>query len=211
MDNVCHTLVGAALAECGLRRRTRYATAALLLGANLPDIDVLALFGHHGLGFRRGITHGIPALIVWPFVLTAVILAWHRLVTRDSRLETQTTHPIELLKLSAIAILTHPTLDWMNTYGMRWLMPFDGTWTSADALFIVDPWLYLMLGAAWIVGAAYRRGVGAHALPPRGERFARGMVSFASVYIVSMLALSPYGKSLAARQLGLVNPTRREL
>jgi inner membrane protein len=70
MDNVCHTLVGAALTECGLRKKTRYATA-LVLGANLPDIDVLALFGHNGLGFRRGITHGILALIVWPFILTA--------------------------------------------------------------------------------------------------------------------------------------------
>jgi inner membrane protein len=63
MDNLCHSLVGAALAECGLRRRTRYATFALVIGANLPDIDVLALFGDNGLGFRRGITHGIPALL----------------------------------------------------------------------------------------------------------------------------------------------------
>src|SRR5262245_51360794 len=104
MDNLCHSLVGAALAECGLRRRTRYATFALVIGANPPDLDVLALFGDDGLGFRRGITHGIPALIVWPFVLTAVIMAWHRLVRRESHLEVR---PRELLTLSAVAILTH--------------------------------------------------------------------------------------------------------
>ena len=205
MDNLCHTLVGAALGECGLRRRTRYATFALVIGANLPDIDVLALFGDDGLGFRRGITHGIPALIVWPFVLTGLILAWHRLVKKDSH---PAPGPRELLGISALAILTHPTLDWMNTYGMRWFMPFDGRWFSADALFIVDPWLYLTLGAAWIVGWAHRRTGGS---AERRERFARGMVMLAAVYIVAMIALSAYGKRIAARELALENPTRRDL
>jgi inner membrane protein len=201
MDNLCHSLVGAALAECGLRRRTRYATFALVIGANLPDIDVLALFGDNGLGFRRGITHGIPALVVWPFVLTGLILLWHRIA---SRAPSPAPVPQELLKISALALVTHPTLDWMNTYGMRWLMPFDGRWFSADALNIVDPWLYLMLGAAWIVG---RFG----GLEIRGERFARRMVSLAAVYIIAMMGLSAYGRRIASRELGLENPTRRDL
>ena len=42
MDNLCHTLVGAALGKAGLQKRTPLATAALLIGANLPDVDVLA-------------------------------------------------------------------------------------------------------------------------------------------------------------------------
>jgi inner membrane protein len=201
MDNLCHSLVGAALAECGLRRRTRYATFALVLGANLPDIDVLALFGGNGLGFRRGITHGILALMVWPFVLTGLLLLWNRIAARAPR---PAPVPQELLKLSALAILTHPTLDWMNTYGMRWLMPFDGRWFSADALYIVDPWLYLILGAAWIVG---RFG----GLELRGERFARRMVSLATGYIIAMMALSAFGKRIATKQLALENPTRRDV
>jgi inner membrane protein len=224
MDNLCHSLVGAALAECGLRKRTRYATAALVIGANFPDIDVLALFGDNALGFRRGITHGIPALILLPFVLTGILMVWNRAFPRRGRPERPPLQPplrpVELLKLSAVAIITHPTLDWMNTYGMRWLMPFDGTWTSADALFIIDPWLYLMLGAAWIVGSSYRRsGLSSdglivstsHRLGSRGERFARLMTRLAAVYIAAMMGLSAFGRSLAARQLGLENPTRTEL
>ena len=208
MDNLCHSLVGAALAECGLRRRTRYATFALVIGANLPDADVLALFGGDGLGFRRGITHGIPALILWPFVLTGLIVAWSRLMSRYPRAAIPSplqTRPAELLKISALAILTHPTLDWMNVYGMRWLMPFDGTWVSADALFIVDPWLYLLLGAAWIVGRTNRHEVS------KSERFARGMVAMAVVYVVAMMSVSAYARGIATRQLGLENPTRRDL
>ena len=72
MDPICHTLVGAALAEAGLKHRTRYATATLLIGANLPDVDVLSYAfggGLTALAFRRGWTHGVLALAVLPVVL----------------------------------------------------------------------------------------------------------------------------------------------
>ena len=41
MDNVCHTLVGAAMAEAGLKRHSAYASATLMIAANIPDLDVL--------------------------------------------------------------------------------------------------------------------------------------------------------------------------
>jgi inner membrane protein len=51
-------------------------------------------------------------------------------------------------------VLTHPALDWLNNYGMRWLMPFDGRWFYGDALFIVDPWVWLVLGGVVFLGAS---------------------------------------------------------
>ena len=36
-------MVGAALAEAGLKRRTPLASATLMIGANFPDIDVVAV------------------------------------------------------------------------------------------------------------------------------------------------------------------------
>ena len=59
-----------------------------------------------------------------------------------------------LLALAALAVLTHPTLDWLNNYGMRWLMPFDGRWSYGDALFIVDPWVWLALGGVLFLGGS---------------------------------------------------------
>lgn len=53
--------------------------------------------------------------------------------------------PGQLLLLSFIAILSHPLLDTLNTYGVRWLMPFSGEWFYGDTLFIVDPWVWLAL------------------------------------------------------------------
>src|ERR687896_2202909 len=106
MDNICHTLVGAALSEAGLKRRTALGAATLMIGANFPDIDVVAVPLGHGVDFRRGWTHGVLALIVLPFALSAIMLAWHRWVTaprsRRAGRETRDAVPRELLLLSAI-------------------------------------------------------------------------------------------------------------
>jgi membrane-bound metal-dependent hydrolase YbcI (DUF457 family) len=31
--------------------------------------------------------------------------------------------------------LSHPALDFLNVYGVRWLMPFDATWFFGDVLY----------------------------------------------------------------------------
>jgi inner membrane protein len=205
VDNLCHSLVGAALAETGLRRRTRYATATLVLGANFPDVDIAAAFTEHGLGFRRGITHGLLALVVLPFVLTGLMVAWARL---RGQLHAE-VRPRQVFLLAAIAIATHPLLDWMNVYGMRWLMPFDGTWFYGDALFIIDPWLWLLLGTAWGAGRLWRGRGGAG--PRNGERLARGLVGLSAVYVAGMLAVSIMGRGVARRSLGLASAPPRVL
>lgn len=184
MDNICHTLVGAALAETGLKRRARLGAATLMIGANFPDIDVVAVPLGTGLSFRRGWTHGVLALVVLPFVLTGLMLWWDRRRARRSTERVERAHPRELLLLSALAILTHPALDYLNTYGVRWLMPFSGRWFYGDALFIVDPWLWLMLLIAVVLG---RRS-------SRGPRNARVVLGAAALYIVAMI-----GASLALR------------
>ncbi len=64
-----------------------------------------------------------------------------------------------LFALCYLAVATHPTLDWLNTYGMRWLMPFSDTWYFGDSVFIMDPWLWLMLGVGWLIGRRPTRGL----------------------------------------------------
>jgi inner membrane protein len=150
LDPIAHTLTGAALAAAGLRRATPLAGAALVIGANVPDIDVFASFAgdYEAIAFRRGWTHGVLALVLWPFVLAAVLLAWDRYVRRRRNPDAAPARAGPLLGVAAIAVVTHPTLDWLNNYGLRWLMPFDGRWFYGDALFIVDPWVWLVLGGA---------------------------------------------------------------
>jgi len=195
MDNVCHTLVGAALAEAGLKRRTALGGATLMIGANFPDIDVLAVPLGHGVDFRRGWTHGVLALVVLPFMLTATMLAWDRWVAAPRAVRQGIDRPRgaaiprQLLILSAISILTHPTLDWMNEYGMRWLMPFSGKWFYGDTLFIVDPWLWGALG----LGVALARRTG-----PRSAHIA---LAASAAYIVAALAFGTASRRIARREL----------
>lgn len=141
-------MVGGTLAAAGLRRVTPLATTALLVGANLPDVDVVtAMAGPYAsLALRRGLTHGIPALLILPLLLTAVLLFWDRRVRRRLEPSGRTAKGLPLLGISYLAVATHPTLDWLNNYGMRWLLPFDGRWNYGDALFIIDPWVWLILG-----------------------------------------------------------------
>jgi inner membrane protein len=180
MDNLCHTLVGAALAETGLKRRTALGSATLMIAANFPDIDVIAVPFGHSLGIRRGITHGLPAQFLLPFVLTAIMIGWHRWRGRG-----EAPDPRGLLVLSAIGIFTHPLLDWMNTYGMRWLMPLDGRWWYGDTLFIVDPWILLALLAGVVISRRRERRSSPAARTP--ARVALGAVA---VYIGLMVTLS---------------------
>jgi len=149
MDPLTHTLVGANLSATRLGEKTRFAAAALLVGANLPDVDGVCYFVDRdlALGFRRGWTHGVLALVVLPLILTGILMLIDRLRPGERRVD-----PRWLLALSTIAVWTHPSLDWLNTYGMRWLMPFSGTWFYGDAVFIMDVWLWLALGVGYLVG-----------------------------------------------------------
>lgn len=151
MDNITHTFVGAALAEAGLKRRTPLGATTLMIGANFPDIDVIAVPLDLGFEWRRGVTHGFLALAVLPFVLAGIMWLGDRYLRRR---QDPTAIPADFKQLSvlaAISIATHPILDFMNEYGMRWLMPFVDRWYYADGLYIVDIWILaaLILGVVW--------------------------------------------------------------
>jgi inner membrane protein len=162
MDPLAHTLVGATLAETGLKKTTPLAATTLILGANAPDLDFFIglVDPDYSLHLRRGITHGVLAMVVLPLVLTGLMVALGRF--RSARGKAPPPRPGVLLGLALLSVLTHPTLDWMNTYGVRLLMPFDGRWFYGDALFIVDPWVWLLAASALVLATTRSRlGVGA--------------------------------------------------
>lgn len=49
---------------------------------------------------------------------------------------------------SFIVSATHPLLDWTNNYGIRFFLPWSQKWSYGDLVFIVDPFLWLILGGA---------------------------------------------------------------
>ena len=176
MDNLCHTLVGAALGEAGLKRHTRFASATLMIAANLPDIDVLVFATDTpAVAFRRGWTHGPIAQLVLPVVLTAAVVGVSRWSLSRARADGTPARAGALLLLSWLGVVSHIALDSLNPYGLRWLAPFDWTWFYGDVLFIIDPWLWIILaGGLWL---ARRTG---SAVPVRHALFAAGL------YILAM-------------------------
>ncbi|WP_086607711.1 metal-dependent hydrolase [Erythrobacter donghaensis] len=156
MDNLTHSLVGAVLGQAGLKKTTGLAMPALIIGANLPDVDAACLFwleGTEHLAFRRGITHGPPALVLLPLVLAGILWTFDRWQTkRGTRPEGRLPMRFGwLYAMAFIGCLSHPFFDWLNVYGIRLLEPFSSEWFYGDTLFIIDPWLWAMLIAAiWV-------------------------------------------------------------
>ena len=184
MDPICHTLTGAALGKAGLARRTPLGLGTLMIAANLPDIDV-AVYATSTLAvsFRRGWTHGVLAQAVLPLALAAVMLAIARARGKPASFA-------QLALLSYAGVLSHVFLDFLNSYGLRLLMPFSNRWFYGDTLFIVDPWLYLMLALGlWLATRRERRD------DPRPWRPARVALALASIYIAAMWGMTLLAKT----------------
>ena len=161
MDNLAHTLVGAALGQAGLKRKTGLGMATLMIAANLPDLDVIGLAFGENLAWRRGWTHGPLALVILPLLLAWIMVAYDRWQARRGK-RPEGRLPVRfkwVLALAYIGALTHPLLDFLNTYGIRCLMPFSERWFYGDALFIIDLWLWSALGLGiWLSRRRERAG-----------------------------------------------------
>jgi len=192
MDNLAHTLAGLAIAESGLRRKTAFGATTLAIAANLPDVDALIYLvgdGVDALAFRRGWTHGVLAMIVLPLLLAACMRGLARLRNeRDGRAGADWRW---LIVLSAIGVWSHPLLDLLNTYGVRLLMPFSGRWFYGDALFIIDPWLWMALLVGIVASRLWR-----------STSPARIAVGAVSVYALAMAASSRVGRGIVEDQAG---------
>ncbi|HEX8842220.1 MAG TPA: metal-dependent hydrolase [Sphingomicrobium sp.] len=143
MDNLTHSLVGAVMGRMGLKRLTPRAMPALIISANLPDVDSFFArpLGYEAIEAHRGFSHGIGGLVTMPILAAAIILLWEKLRAGKER-------PVRLgplLLVCFLGVLSHPVLDFMNTYGVRLLDPLSQRWFYGDTLFIMDPWIWLML------------------------------------------------------------------
>jgi inner membrane protein len=163
--------------------------AAALFCSTTALSKVAAGVGCDPLAAHRGFTHGIGGLVTMPFVAVAIIYAWEKL--RPGK-----EGPLKfggLLLACLVGVLSHPLLDFMNTYGTRLLEPFSDRWFYADTLFIMDPWIWIAL----IVGLE---------MSWRAERLGRDWRHPAAWAFAGVLGYVGINAAISARAVALTAP-----
>jgi membrane-bound metal-dependent hydrolase YbcI (DUF457 family) len=161
LDNLTHTLFAATLSRTPLARAGRGATAALVLGSNAPDIDVVSAAGGAltYLDWHRDVTHGLVGIAGLGLLTAGVVwLALHRPSRATSPRPPPASLP-RLLGLACLGVALHIVMDLPTPYGTRVLSPFDGRWFTTDWIPIVDIYLLAVLAAGLLVGRKTRRGI----------------------------------------------------
>src|SRR6267378_930440 len=150
MDNLTHSLIGLAASKAGLEKLSPGTTTLCVLAANAPDSDILVLifggrwaFLHH----HRGITHSIVGTAALALMLPLIFYGGNLLLSRLRGTTVRVRLP-GLIFASLIVIATHPLMDWTNNYGIRFLLPWNPEWFYGDFVFIIDPFIWIVLGGA---------------------------------------------------------------
>jgi inner membrane protein len=182
MDNLTHSLTGLMLSRTGLNRFYPRSTLVLVLAANVPDIDFVAIargplyyFEQH-----RGITHSIaaaPLMALLPVLVAGAIgktmrgwaVAWC---------------------LSLIGVASHLLLDWTNAYGIRLLFPFSAQWFHLDLINLFDLIIWAVLLLGWL-GPMLGKLVSGEIGAPSGS--GRGLAIFALAFFL----IYDFGRFLA--------------
>lgn len=211
MDNLSHTLAAVALSQAGLNRKTRFATLTLIVGANLPDIDLVSALGGAAsyLKYHRSITHSIVGAAVLAGVLGSAVYFLGRMAPPGKK----SVPPLNarwLFVISGIALGSHLLMDFTNSYGTRLFLPFDAHWYAWDIMPIIDLLLWALLILGLLLPPLFRlisEEVGAPKTKPRaGAIFA--LCSMLALWGVRDVAHRRVLGMLDAHTYGQENPVR---
>lgn len=154
MDTATHLVMGAALGGLATldpvvatEPMTKYAVmTAAVIGSQAPDIDTILKLRNNAVYIRnhRGATHSIPAVILWPLLITGILA----LVFPGSDV-------LHLWLWSQIAVFLHVFVDIFNAYGTQALRPFSSKWIALGVINTFDPFIFSAHVAGlllWLIG-----------------------------------------------------------
>ena len=162
MDNLAHTLVGAALGRAvGAGRGVPAAGWIGAVASNAPDWSefLLGFWPSRGsiayYSLHRGITHSFAGAAVSSAGIALAV--WLLLAALRRPRERKNGNPAPRLRIGVLALLvgaavfSHVYMDWQGSYGLRPFLPWNATWYYADWVAIVDPffWLVPLVALAW--------------------------------------------------------------
>lgn len=158
MDPLTHSLAALVVARAGAGRifspeaapSPSYATPALLLAANVPDIDYLVLVAspttyleHHAA------THSLAGAVLLGGALALAFWFWRRKRAEPRLLP-------NLMLVCLLGVLSHLLLDWSTPYGIEWGWPVKNAWYALDWFAFIDLWLLVILLLGLALPALFR-------------------------------------------------------
>ncbi|HLR64710.1 MAG TPA: metal-dependent hydrolase [Pseudogracilibacillus sp.] len=121
--------------------------AGTMLGSQAPDFDTVLKLKSNAAYIRnhRGLTHSIPAVILWGILIASLIY----LIVPDVAF-------FHLWLWTFIAVILHVFVDLFNAYGTQALRPFSSKWVAFGFINTFDPYIFTLHLAgiiAWVLGA----------------------------------------------------------
>lgn len=144
MDNLTHTLIGVTVAHALPKKyRKPQIYWASVIGNNLPDSDFIHRIwpGTSDLDYlvhHRGYTHSF--FLMFGLAVFGAALASFLGNPKGKRQVTRETYLFTLL-----GCFLHIGADFMNSYGVHPFSPFYNQWFYGDFLFIIEPWIWMIL------------------------------------------------------------------
>src|SRR5260370_13530377 len=146
MDTITHGIAGALIGKAVFRgedmfashpmNRGRIITWSLMVGAILPDSDVIRDFSSSDklliVTWHRSITHSLILLPLWALLLAAITRAF------ASWRKWEGPSFVALAGIYAVGILSHILLDLVTSFGTMIWSPLEWSRPSWDLIFIVD-------------------------------------------------------------------------
>ncbi|WP_044895133.1 metal-dependent hydrolase [Bacillus alveayuensis] len=141
MDTGTHIVMGIALGSMAtldpvVAQDPMLAEAVLigtLAGSQAPDLDTILKLKNNAKYIRnhRGITHSIPAVLLWPLLISGVIYYFYPEVNW-----------LHLWIWTWIAVTLHVFVDIFNAYGTQALRPFTKKWIAFGVINTFDPIIF---------------------------------------------------------------------
>jgi len=141
LDTGTHIVMGLALAgiatlDPAVAENSATMTSVMIgtiVGSQIPDIDTVLKLKNNAVYIRnhRGITHSIPAVLLWPILIIALIYPFF-----------SGANLFHLWIWTFVAVFLHVFVDIFNAYGTQALRPFSSKWVALGVINTFDPIIF---------------------------------------------------------------------
>lgn len=158
MDNLTHSLFGAAIAEVYVENKFKNSAFRphknifyffSIFANSCPDLDLFfGLIDNSSIGYmlnHRGWTHTVAGTIPQIVLLMGAAWMWLRFMRQDLMIYFK-----DIVLLLFFGLQAHMLLDFFNSYGVHPWSPLDNTWYYLDSIFIIEPLLWFALISIWL-------------------------------------------------------------